>query len=123
MSLSTLYHKDIGFPASMALPAPGALLRYSKHALKAAKDDQLDIDDLPPRLPSVFELIDATVFGGRVARWAVRFPIVKLANGVVAKTGWDAVLVVSYDYTVLTIYINKATDQHATLRRERYARP
>lgn len=121
--LSTVYHKDIGFPANLAQPEPGALLTYSKHALQAAKDDHLHEHELPPRLPSVFELVDATVFGGRAVRWAVRFPYMRNVDGRQQRSGWDIIIVVSFDYTVLTVYINKDTDHHSTLRRERYAVP
>lgn len=121
--MTQVYHKDIGFPAGVALPPPGTLLTYSKHALLAAKDDHLAEHELPPRLPDVFELIDMTVFGGRAVRWAVRFPFMRNVEGRPTKTGWDIILVVSFDGTVLTAYINRETDQHSTLRRERYAVP
>lgn len=116
MPLSQVYHREIGFPASVAHPAPHARLTYSRHALAAAGDDGLAGHDLPWHIPAVFELVEVTCFAGRVARWVVRFPLT-------ARTGWDIVAVVSYDYHILTIFINKDTDQHATLRRERYDVP
>jgi hypothetical protein len=118
--LTKLYHKDTGIPAGLPMPAPGSVLHYSRHALSAAKDDHLDEHELPPRLPDVFEVIDVTVMGGVPARWALRFPLFRNVEGKPTRTGFDLIIVVSYDYTVLTVYINADTDQHTTLRRERY---
>lgn len=123
MALTTLYHREIGFPAALPHPEPGARLTYSKHALAAAHDDHLTARDLPPRLPAMFELVEVTEFAGRVARWAVRFPFVHNVRGVQRSSGWDVVLAISFDYTVLSVWVNEQTDQHLTLRRERYSRP
>jgi hypothetical protein len=125
MRMATVsYHKDCGgFPALMRRPEPNHPLDYSKHALLAAADDGFKAEQLPDRLPAQFELVEATTFAGRVYAWVVRFPITRVESGAAVPTGWDFVFVLGFDYGVVTVYVNHSTDQHATLRRDRYSAP
>mgnify|MGYP001559216200 CR=1 FL=1 len=127
--LGILYHRDLGFPAGLQMPRPGALLEFSRHAIHAAADDHVTLDMLPLRLPAVFEVVEATTFAGRAMKWLVRLPLHCNVEGKMRDTGKDLVLALglcvgdSNCYDVNTVFVNDRTDTHRTLRRERYAAP
>jgi hypothetical protein len=141
--LSKLYHRDMGFPKGHPMPQPCVRLSYSKHAREAALERlprALDktaarelLNALPERLPSSFEVIEVSTFGGMPAHWLVRFPLHVLvgssnAQGIklmhLERTDYDVVLALGTGMvsplTVRTVYLNHKDDNHATLRRERY---
>lgn len=118
------YHRDVyGFPADLRRPEPGHDVCYTKHALLAAADDGFKPHQLPPRLPAQFELVEARTFAGRVFAWVVRFPIMRVVKGAAEPTGWDFVFTLGFNYDVVTVFVNKADDQHETLNTERYSMP
>lgn len=134
-TLLTRYHKDSGFPKGIELPQPGMLLKYSPHAIDKAIA-RTDVDLLPMRLPSTFEVIEVSTFAGKAAHWVVRFPLMRVAQGTnVDETrtlGWYSAQRTEHDVvmalgtgltdplTVRTVYLNHKDDKHATLRKGRY---
>jgi hypothetical protein len=107
------YHRDIGIPARLRMPAPGLRFRYTKHAQAAAKDDR--VVQLPACLPVGGTVVEVeTLNGMTVLQWVVRFPWVD---------GRDMVLVVKPDGGIPTLWMNSKEDTHVTLRRHHYARP
>ena len=114
MSLTTLYHRDIGIPATLARPMAGLTLCYSGHALAEAAKDGLPRGYLPAAVPAVFDLIEVEALGGQAVKWVIRF-------GLADFSGWDIVLAVQYDGLVRTVWFNRSDDTHRTLDRSRYA--
>ena len=114
MTLTTLYHRDVGIPANLARPVAGLTLSYTGHALAAAAQDGLPRGYLPATLPSVFDTIELEALGGQAVKWVVRFPLEDFS-------GWDIVLAVRFDGVVRTVWFNRSDDLHATLDRSRYA--
>ena len=112
-----LYHKDIGFPADVKLPATKMLLDYSGHALVAAHDDQYGDIKLPEVLDTqAAKLIEIEVNDtGRVVKALYRLPHddrYDLVMAVLMARRW-----------VKTVWLNDRNDEHETLDRAKYAVP
>lgn len=112
-----LYHKDLGWPRHMRNPRRLLRLRYTFHALRAAADDRYG----PIRPPADLDTGKAELIEAEVA-----------PNGNITKAVWrlqwdadrDVVLVVlPFDGTVKTLWLNRADDTHSTLDEGRYERP
>lgn len=106
------YHHEIGIPSRLAYPRSGLRLRFSKHAINAAREDGLH--QLPVSLPLGFQLIETTELSGVVVKWVVRFPWVN---------GQDLVLVVRPNGQVKSMWVNSKEDTHVTLRKDKYVVP
>lgn len=109
------YHKNIFLPPEAKALEFAAFVSYTRHAQEAAKNDRYG----RIKLPKVFDtrkgqLIEAVVEGGRVAKALYRLEYDALH---------DLCMVVLPDTCkVLTVWLNKKTDEHRTLDEEAYAR-
>lgn len=108
------YHKDIGFPAGVAMPVPGAKLIFTDHARDEARVER--IKNLPRFVPKDYDVVEVSVVAGMPVKWVVRFPWPE-------REGYDIVMVLNPTYSVSTVWMNSHHDTHATLRRHLYARP
>jgi len=113
MANTTTYHVDIGLPPVALGLSFATMLRYTKHALDAARDDRYG----PVELPKVFNstqarLIEATVEGEKVVKAVYRQPL----------DDWrDLCLVIALETSrVLTVWVNEKLDHHKTLDRSKY---
>ena len=112
----TLYHPEVFLPDWFEMPSGVVVLEYSRHALKAAKDDRYGHISLPTRLDlSDFALVELGASGKRTSKIVVR--------GRYDETR-DIVLVLCPGpiYFVKTVWFNLSTDNHKTLRKGRYAK-
>lgn len=107
-----VYHKDTGFPFSIAVPSPGLSLTWSSHATEQAWRKHL------PRLgklPERFEVVEIETRNGYVVKWLVRFPMT-------TRAGRDLVLAVMTNGFVKTAWANESTDGHRALDQSRYTK-
>jgi hypothetical protein len=115
-----LYHKDIGFPDDLELPAgfhPIMTLRYGSHANEEALKDRYG----PIRLPQRIDVRKGTTIevGVRddriISKMVIRFDY---------DAEKDIVMVINpKDGFVRTVWFNMKSDQHKTLDRSKYADP
>lgn len=116
-----LCHKDVGFPRGVNWPVGRFPLRYSSHALVEARRDRLG--DARPHLPAY---LDTTSLEVVEAEFDSRRRVHTMVCRTKLDQGLDLVLVVLTARTVWfvkTVYLNRKSDSHATLRRERYFCP
>lgn len=108
------YHASIYMPKSALDLAFAALLRYSRHALEAAKDDRYGQIDLPKVFDSrQAELIEAKYQDDRLWRTLWRQPY---------SDTYDLNLVIEPDTSrVITVWLNSKDDTHDTLDEGQYA--
>lgn len=108
------FHADLYMPAAALRLQFATMLRYTRHAIQAASDDRYGRIDLP----KVFDSRNATLIEA------------VLSNGKVVKTLWrqayndllDLSLVLDPNTgTVITAWLNRKDDQHATLDPSKYA--
>jgi hypothetical protein len=107
-----LYHCEVGIPAEVAWPEVGHVLSISKHAFWAACKDCVE-RLLPWSLPA-YMLIELEVVSGVVTKWVVRCELLP---------DRDLVMAITNDYIVKTVWVNRKSDRHSTLQRERYTVP
>ena len=118
--MTKLYHVDIGIPAwaESALGGLACLLNYTNHARRAMADDGLTMEDMPVAYqPGMGNIIEVETCEKRrvVTKFVTRIPL---------NEEDDIVLVVATDSrAVKTVWVNKRTDTHKTLRRDRYDVP
>lgn len=114
-----LYHKDIGFPEDINLPAgfdPVMTLRYSNHAQQEAQKDIYGDIKLPPRVDvRRGQTIEIAVSGTLVTKMVIRFPY--------DDTRDITMVIQPEDGFVRTVWLNDKTDQHTSLNRAKYADP
>lgn len=106
------YHVDIGIPEGVDYPVVGSDLRYTLHAHNAGVKDRVHTR-LPVVLPD-YTLVEVEADGPVATKWVVRCMLDDVR---------DLVLVVTMDYVVKTVWVNRRDDTHATLNRNRYDRP
>jgi hypothetical protein len=109
-----VFHKDLGIPPVLLRDTPRKVLRYSRHALKAAQDEGLASTSLPSRLPENVTIIEVEADSLTPTKWVYRFPLTGTAR--------DLVLVVTVDGFVKTLWTNDVNDSHRTLDTSKYAR-
>lgn len=114
MEAVKLYHRDIGFPKGIILPTGRIQLTYTKHAIEQATLDKYGAFDI---LDSVFikesEIFEIEVTENKVTKIALRTEY---------DDECDLVLVIR-GKTVITQWLNIATDKHITLKRQNYSQP
>lgn len=109
-----LYHRDYGIPLGCPEPQEGHALVYTLHAHKEAQKDRV-ANVLPVCMLDHMDLIEVELNRrGEPVKWTVRMPLTK---------GRDLVLVVTSEYLVKTVWVNKSDDLHNTLDRTKYDRP
>ena len=114
MDNQTLYHADIHLPEQARTLQFAALLRYTSHALQAAREDRYG----PITLPQVFDsrcatLIEAGVEADRVVKAVYRQQYDDMH---------DLCLVLNLRMNrVITVWLNRRDDHHHTLDRSKYA--
>lgn len=109
------YHRDIGFPADAAMPAPGLRLAYSPHAQTKARAEGIRLAELPAVLGMPFEVLQLTTVGRDVAHWRVRMPIR-------TRPGKVLVAVVARNGFVLTVWV-KTTWHKPAVNQRRFSNP
>lgn len=111
----TLYHPEVYLPRWFTMPTGRVTLDYTRHALRAAKSDRYG--EVP-----IFETVNLDNLS-LVEMGAVGKTVTKI----VVRGGYDTlrdhvlVLIPGEVYTVKTVWYNLRTDNHRTLRRDRYA--
>lgn len=108
--LTRLYHADLGIPDDVPGPEGGSALRYTVHAIRAAQADRIE-NILPATLPLTYQLVEVETLDGMPVKWVVRARL---------DAERDLVMVITHNYVVRTVWVNRVDDQHATLRTERY---
>lgn len=120
-----LYHSEIGIPAEALNPFfAGRTFRldYTRHAKHAAISDRYGPLTKAPLSLTINpgEVFEAQVESGRVVKFAVRLT----AGFSAASPDVDLVLVLmptgGLFLTVKTLWLNKRTDKHVTLDRNKY---
>jgi hypothetical protein len=114
-----LFHYQIGFP-NVKVPAGRFKLRYSGHAIKAAREDRYGnfLNYIPQSLDvNQASLIEMEYTNKRIVKLVYRLSLTK---------GFDIVIVVvptEYPWAVKTVFINERGDKHSTLNRSKYTIP
>lgn len=108
-----------GLPAGAAEGIVGRLkLRYGSHAFRAGRDDRYGLADLPEEIePVAADVVELEVFSGAVCKAVIRYPY---------DEELDLVLVViprASDCFVKTVWFNRVSDTHKTLRLAPYSKP
>ena len=116
-----LYHKDLGIPKRVRGCVPTGLksVTYSSHAQREFADKYGRIT--PPEMVNFgeCELIEVTIYGQAVDKLVLRKP---------HNERYDLVLVViphesdKKRWFAKTVWLNAATDTHATLDKSRFAK-
>lgn len=111
-----LYHADIRLPDGFRLPSRQVELEWSKHALRAARDDRYGLIDPYPVLDlSYCRTIEVEMDGRKVTKLVLR---AKWDND------HDIVYVVIPNarnpWFVKTVWMNHRDDTHRTLDRSKY---
>lgn len=110
-----LYHRDIGFPKTVALMHGTFKLTYSRHALESANNDRYGMMELPETLTVEGKnAIEILVENGKAIKSVYR---------VGYDDELDMVMVVQSDGFVRTVWFNKKTDKHKTLDHSKYDKP
>lgn len=108
------YHVDIYMPETFLSMQFATLLRYTRHALEAAKGDRYGQINLPKVLDTRHaELVEVSLPRGKRQRslWRQWYD-----------DQHDLCIVLEHDAgVVVTVWLNQRDDQHATLREEDYA--
>jgi len=107
------YHRDIYLPEQVNNMHFVCALRYTFHALRAAKSDKRGIINLPQVFDSSKATpVDATIQNGRVWRILYRMDYDK---------DKDLCLVIEpHNRTAVTVWLNDKDDNHPTLDTTRY---
>jgi len=111
-----LYHSDIVLPAGFVKPTGRVRLRWTSHALRAAKSDRYG--DVPVQDTMTLEWYDVVEVGtrdGKVSKIVFRGGLNKTQDIVIVLIPGDEV------WTAKTVWINEKNDAHHTLDRSRYA--
>lgn len=114
MRANRCYHADLGIPSDAPEPIVGHCLTYSVHAHGAAVQDRVQ-HQLPCALPT-FDLVEVELLGqvgNEPVKWVVRCRL---------DSERELVLVITSEYMVKTVWVNRADDTHATLDRTKYDR-
>ena len=106
------YHVDLGIPDEVEYPVVGHALTYTVHAYSEAQKDRASTR-LPTSLPD-YALVEVETSGPYVTQWVVRVGL----DG-----ARDLCLVITRDYVVKTVWVNRHDDAHDTLDRTKYDRP
>lgn len=108
------YHIEIHMPKTALELQFAALVRYTRHALNAAQGDRYGKIDLPKVFDSrKASLIEAKYQGEKIWRTLWRQPY---------NEELDLNIVIEPDTAkVITVWLNRHDDQHASLREEEYA--
>jgi hypothetical protein len=108
--MTQLFHREVGIPEALHHTLPYPCLRYTRHALDAARDDYLT--SLPRVLPEKFEVVEIECLNGVASKWTlcIHYP------------HYDLFLVVLRDGLVKTVWTSEK-DETRNLQWERYARP
>jgi antitoxin component of MazEF toxin-antitoxin module len=110
-----LFHRDVGFPKNVQMMTGVLNLRYSQHALRAAREDRYGIMELPETLDVTNgKPVEIEVEDGRVVKSVYRASY---------DDEIDMVIVVQPDGFVKTVWFNMKTDKHKTLDRSKYTKP
>lgn len=110
--MSKLYHSDIYVPPELTLPQKVVKVRYGKHATQAAFNDKYRTVPLPWRLDlGECRLVEVEI--SNKIKYVVRKNI---------DPNYDAiyVLIKGGIFFCKTVWVNKISDNHATLDRSRY---
>jgi hypothetical protein len=114
-----LYHKDVGFPADTLWPKGRYNLLFTRHAMEQAENDRYG--DVSYMLPYELNTATMTIVEAEIIN---RKPV-KLVVRVHLDCYCDLVLVLAvstnnHPWFVKTVWTNKRTDTHRTLKHERY---
>lgn len=110
--MTQLFHVEVGIPEALKASLPYPRLRYGRHAQQAAVDEGLRT--LPSVLPKAIKVVEVEVTNGKASKWVIRTQI---------DPQRDLVLVVVADGFVKTVWCNRVSDQHKTLKRHLYTSP
>ncbi|MCC5610593.1 hypothetical protein LC612_28540 [Nostoc sp. CHAB 5834] len=109
-----LYHSDIHMPAAYRQPIYEGKLRYKEHAIIASKTDRYGSFILPDAFIAKNAVLIETEVDG------VRLRAIKQVWRQRLDASRDLVLVINWDGSVRTVWLNLKTDEHRTLNRARY---
>jgi hypothetical protein len=113
-----IFHIEKGFPADLKLPKGPFLLKYTKHAQEAAKEDRYS--KTPIILPITVDFEKADIFevemdNGVLIKLTCRFP---------HNDDYDLVMPIINDGKIVkTVWLNDKLDDHPTLDLSRYDSP
>lgn len=114
--METLYHPEIFMPEWFTAPTERVTLKWSKHALRAGMNDRYGVIPVFKSIPlSKFKVVEIAAADGVCTKIVVRGRY---------DDERDVVFVLipgTHHHFVKTVWFNKRTDKHKTLKRERYA--
>lgn len=111
-----LYSPAVYQPEWFKAPTERVQLEYTKHALQACNNDRYGAIPVFKDIPlDKFQVVEFEAEGQDVHKIVVRGPYTKDLDCVF-------VLIPGKIYRVKTVWLNKSSDKHATLKTERYAK-
>lgn len=114
MTEARLYHRDIGFPSQVAIPAGTMRVAYTKHAINAAQNDRYGAAQLPATIHyDVAQVFEVEISGNTCTKICVRLPYDDKRDLCVVLRG----------NLVVTVWFNRRNDSHKTLDASRYSKP
>jgi len=108
--MTQLFHREVGIPEALHSALPYPCLRYSQHALDAARDDYLT--SLPRALPEKFDVVEIECLNGIPNKWTL----------CITQAYFDLFLIVLRDGFVKTVW-TWDRNEHKPIQLDRYARP
>lgn len=114
--MTFLFHKDVFMTALAASPVYEGKLSYTLHAIKESHTDRFGSISLPETFSAAkAELIESEVSddGTRVLKQVWRQPLDNYN---------DLVLVITMEGRVKTVWVNRKSDKHSTLHRDKYVK-
>jgi hypothetical protein len=112
------YHSRIGFPKSVKLPCGLISFKFTNHSIVAMQSDQYSSEKLivnPYLNVSYSEIIEIVLYKNEIIKFACRTDY---------NSTYDITLVIAVKpfqvYNLCTCWLNKKSDHHSTLRKERY---
>ncbi len=111
-----LYHSEVYFPEKLKAAIPQSVtLAYSGHALRACLNDRYGYINGPRWIDTTKgHVFEAEVINGKLVKFCIRMSYDALH---------DISIVVAHDtqYVVKTLWLNRKTDKHRTLDKNKYA--
>lgn len=113
-----LYHAQVYFPDKLKAALPKGMLNlvYGQHAKQSCLNDRYGTITPPPAIDlSNGQVFEAEVTDGKLVKFAVRMSYD-------ATRDISIVVACSRDYFVKTLWLNKKSDKHRTLDKNKYAK-
>jgi len=108
--MTQLFHREVGIPEALHHTLPYPNFRYSRHAIQAAREDNLT--NLPTTLPERFDVVEIETLNGLPHKWTLCLPF----------STYDLFVVVMRDGFVKTVW-TWTSAEHKALQLGRYCRP